>query len=275
MNDAGSDAQNDHSAPWVQCLKTYDVRFRVRRIRFILRRINELYRILDGAEPANRDWLNAAKAAFYKSIQDIERIGALSGLKSAHFLGDAASMPAPEQIDALMTDVAETLDLEGLDAAFDQSFVDIYNAAPDRKMADSLLDCYLSFSIFDVATLPLTQWRDLYELDEVRVDRISANDANSLDRGGARQILKGAELGSFGAFFSRTYRENDYLWGRLTGAERLIDIVLSAVPDQIAEAQVRKFKQRAFDAILEEERDHLKRIPDVLADIEKRVRAMI
>ena len=31
--------------------------------------------------------------------------------------------------------------------------------------------------------------------------------------------------GSFGAFFSRAYRENDYLWGRLHGAERLIDII--------------------------------------------------
>ncbi|MEM9880708.1 MAG: patatin-like protein [Pseudomonadota bacterium] len=274
MNDAGGEAQHDQSAPWVQCLKNYDVRFRIRRIRFILRRINELYRTLEGAQERNRAWLNEAKSVLYASIQRIEQAGALTGLKDAHVFGDVAAAPPPEHIDALMVQVSQGLNLDALDDAFDQSFVDVYNAAPDRKMADSLLDCYLSFSFFDVATLPLTQWRDLYELDEVRVDRISANDANSLDRGGARQILKGAELGSFGAFFSRTYRENDYLWGRLTGAERLIDIVLSAAPKQALDGQVRKFKQRIFEAILNEEQPYLERIPDVFEDIEKRVRAM-
>ena len=41
--------------------------------------------------------------------------------------------------------------------------------------------------------------------------------------------LKGVTLGHFGAFFSRQGRENDYLWGRLDTAERLI-VLLSTPP---------------------------------------------
>ena len=44
--------------------------------------------------------------------------------------------------------------------------------------------------------------------------------------------LKGLQFNSFGAFFSRAYRENDYLWGRLHGADRLIDITLSTLPNE-------------------------------------------
>ena len=40
--------------------------------------------------------------------------------------------------------------------------------------------------------------------------------------------LAGFEKMHFGAFFDRAGRENDYLWGRLDGAERLIGLVLGA-----------------------------------------------
>jgi hypothetical protein len=41
----------------------------------------------------------------------------------------------------------------------------------------------------------------------------------------AEKNLKGVTLGHFGAFFSRTGRENDYLWGRLDTTERLITLL--------------------------------------------------
>jgi hypothetical protein len=45
----------------------------------------------------------------------------------------------------------------------------------------------------------------------------------------AEKNLEGVTLGHFGAFFSRPGRENDYLWGRLDGIERLI-VLLSTPP---------------------------------------------
>src|SRR3546814_13646598 len=110
-----------------------------------------------------------------------------------------------------------------------------------------------------LATLPLLQGEGLDEFDPVKVDRIAPDDAATIRGGGAEATLKGIQFNSFGAFFSRTYRENDYLWGRLHGAERLIDILVSPLPQKLAlpPDRVLAFKRRAFRAILAAERPHL------------------
>src|SRR3546814_893417 len=79
------------------------------------------------------------------------------------------------------------------------------------------------------------------------------NDAQSIRGGGSHAALRGTELYNFGAFFSRAYRENDYLWGRLHGAERMVDLVCSTVDHDIETAQCMRFKREAFLAILDEE----------------------
>ena len=84
------------------------------------------------------------------------------------------------------------------------------------------------FPYYDVATLPLLRNESLTEFDPVKVDRISPDDARSI-REGTRATLRGIEFYNFGAFFSRAYRENDYLWGRLHGAERMVDLVCSTL----------------------------------------------
>ena len=61
--------------------------------------------------------------------------------------------------------------------------------------------------------------------------------------------LVGAEKGHFGAFLSRQGREQDYLWGRLDGAERFIGILL----DGADEADKKRWCNEAFRAILEED----------------------
>jgi len=80
--------------------------------------------------------------------------------------------------------------------------------------------------------------------------------------GGAAASLKGIEFNSFGAFFSRKYRENDYLWGRLHGAERLIDIIFSTAPPQTPDV-IDRFKFRMLSAILAEEETQLTAVSDL------------
>lgn len=274
--DAADGAQNNDEAPWIDFLRCYDVPYRVRRMRFMLRRVNDLYRTIDYDDELGSRWLNRSKAALYDIIHRYEsatKLEILSGAKEIFFPAEGQAGDA--RIDVYLSDVSDHLNLQVLDESFDALLVDLFNEAPTKDLATQLLDCYLGFAFFDVATLPMTQWRDLYELDNVLVDRISANDANSLDRGGAEQLLKGAEMGNFGAFFSRAYRENDYLWGRLTGAERLIDIVSSAVPEMANSLQLPKLKQQIFAAILREEEQHLNHIPDIFEDLRKRVASMI
>jgi len=126
---------------------------------------------------------------------------------------------------------------------------------------------YLGFPFVDVATLPLLQGEGLDEFDPIKVDRVSPDDARSIRSGGAAATLKGIQFNSFGAFFSRAYRENDYLWGRLHGAERMIDIVISTLPEasRLRAGRVAAIKRAAFRAILDEEEERLTHSPGLVA----------
>jgi hypothetical protein len=132
---------------------------------------------------------------------------------------------------------------------------------------------YLGYALYDIATLPLLQDEGFDEFDPVKVDRISPEDCNSIRKGGAVATLKGIEFNNFGAFFSRSYRENDYLWGRLHGAERLIDILVSSLPagHDFAENRVRAYKRLAFHAILDEEQDRLKYVQPLIASLRNEI----
>ena len=107
--------------------------------------------------------------------------------------------------------------------------------------------------------MPIAQLRDLDELDEVKVVRFSADDAVAIRSGGAQATLKGTAFGYFGGFFSRRYRENDYLWGRLHTADRLVDVIMQAAfaQDRDHGIDVDSIKQQLFSAILDAEVDHL------------------
>jgi len=122
-----------------------------------------------------------------------------------------------------------------------------------RELKRRMLLSYLGFPFYDVATLPLLQREGLEEFNPVKIDRISPEDARSIRDGGTAATLRGIEFYNFGAFFSRAYRENDYLWGRLHGAERMVDLIASTVPGGVAEPRMMIAKRNAFLAILEEE----------------------
>jgi len=132
-----------------------------------------------------------------------------------------------------------------------------------------VLEPYIGFSAWDVLTFSITSWRDLDEFNEIRVDRVSPDDAVSLRPGGTDACLKGQLFNHFGAFFSRSYRENDYLWGRLHAAERLIDIVIDAAKLEGAGAEINitKIKSDAFLAILKTEAQNLPRCATLIAEL--------
>ena len=101
-------------------------------------------------------------------------------------------------------------------------------------------------------------------------DCISPEDATAI-RKGVLETLKGIQLNSFGAFFSRSYRENDYLWGRLHGADRLFDIVISSSGIDPAEATA--LKRELLYAVLDEERPRLLHIPDLFETLQREIAA--
>ena len=85
------------------------------------------------------------------------------------------------------------------------------------------------------------------------------------------------EFYNFGAFFSRAYRENDYLWGRLHGAERMIDLVVSTLPAgaPFDIAELKDIKREAFLAILTEEEGRLMADPKLVPSIRAEVLAKV
>ena len=164
--------------------------------------------------------------------------------------------------------LAAALDLKTLDGDSDAALVALFAGPWPRALRRMLLSAYLGFPFFDIAMLPLLQGDGIDEFDEIKVDRLSPDDALSLRAAGGG-ALKGAQFNAFGAFFSRTYREHDYLWGRLHGAERMIDIVCSALPDDamLTAERLQVLKRRAFAAIVAAERPFLTNIEPLLDDV--------
>ena len=97
--------------------------------------------------------------------------------------------------------------------------------------------------------------------------------ALSIRPGGTHDTLRGVEFYNFGAFFSRAYRENDYLWGRLHGAERVIDLIASTLPEGtiMDPDELARLKQEAFLAVLDEEQGRLKADRSLVKGIRKEV----
>ena len=173
------------------------------------------------------------------------------------------------RIDRAIDRLAGDLDLVAADRAFDQLFADMAAKPGLGTVRDELILGYIGFAFWDVLTFSIADHRNLGDFDEIRVDRISPDDCHSIRTGGAAAMLKGIDFNHFAAFFSRRHRENDYLWGRLHAAERLIDILTDAARLEGAAMglDMRALKKRAFLAILATEERHLVNSADLFATL--------
>jgi patatin-related protein len=244
-------------------LRAHDLGFRERRLRLIARRLSREW--VDDPEIADAA-LESAREAIYRILalyferEGTERLGEDFAELAGRVMQDPGAV-----LDALATRRL----LPETDARAEAMLADALEAMP-RELRRRVLLTYLGFPFYDAATLALLQNEGLTEFDAVKVDRISPEDARSIRAGGTRATLRGTEFYNFGAFFSRAYRENDYLWGRLHGAERMIDLVASTV-EGFDEAELTAFKHRAFLAILDEEESRLTADPGLVEQIRKEV----
>jgi patatin-related protein len=247
---------------WVQLLRNADAHFRVRRLRFVIRSLNQFYaKDILGLDHRS---LDCSKQEFYAALADINQ--KLNIARSPEPVCRAAA--ALNNPGTAMTLLIEHFDLRHLDDLTDICVARALNQIADLNVRLELAQAFVGFAFFDIATFPMLQSLSLDEYDEIKVDRISPEDANAIRLGGARACLKGISFGSFGAFFSRAYRENDYLWGRLHGADRLIDIITSSLEPQLAATlPVSAIKRQIFESILAREQPQLTLIPDVFAQI--------
>ncbi|MCC6912333.1 MAG: patatin-like protein [Rhodospirillaceae bacterium] len=297
--------QSGEPPVWVKFLLRFDVKYRQRRVRFVVRAVNHLYtRLSDPAlEGLKTDRLDYVKAGLYDALALLQPMTArAAAIDGKHGLSRRTS----EAVKAVVRDIVKAMEAdpalavnstavaqkfepritETLDSLADEMALEADNARTDALLATlvrgagaipalpavaarELLEHYVGFAVWDVLTFSITNWRDLDEFDEIRVDRLSPDDSQTLRKGDASATLKGIQFHHFGAFFSLAYRQNDYLWGRLHAAERLIDIVLDAAKIEGAgeDIDVLALKASAFEAILRAEAKVLSECGDLISTL--------
>lgn len=241
-----SDPKAGASEAAVAFFRAHDIGFRIRRLRMLARRLS---RDWERDPEIPDDALDIARNEIYLILSHYYERDTLAALGSEF---PAVARRVFEDPSAVLDYMANVRLLPEVDDAAEDRLADALTKMP-KPLRRRMLLGYLGFPYYDVATLPLLRHEGLIEYDPVKVDRISPDDAQSIREGGARATLRGIEFYSFGAFFSRAYRENDYLWGRLHGAERMIDLVCSTLSTGLAPNDCQQFKRAAFEAVIEEE----------------------
>ena len=291
-------AAADNVPVWVRYLLAFDVKYRERRLHFLIEGQNRLYELIDHARYSGLDPLvvDRLKREFYARLDGLrgkERPDYYSGdvhrlvheiipeeptaEEVRHLHAHAATYVERhfDKLDRLIEQLAAEIKLDASTRDLDELLASL---EPKRWHPDARRDVfvnYLGFPFWDVLTFPMTSAREVGELNEILVDRISPQDARSLKGFEGIRSLKGIGFAHFAAFLSRSYRENDYLLGRLHAMDRLIDIVCdSAGPEAAAKIDVAGLKKRAFGRVLDAEERVLSDSSDLIADLRRCVAAI-
>ena len=83
----------------------------------------------------------------------------------------------------------------------------------------------------------------------VELIQVSAHTRNAFDeRATPEEKVAGVQLGHFGGFYKSSWRANDWMWGRLDGAYRLVQVLLA--PGPLREALLRRSEPAEVAATL-------------------------
>ena len=111
------------------------------------------------------------------------------------------------------------LEADGLETAFLNEIL---------EPGDPVLRRCLHFNSIDAHLFPIEWVSGLREKDAVQVFRVSPVDAQTgFSRRDSHEKTSGDSLAHFSAFFKRTWRSNDIMWGRLDGVCELIETLLT------------------------------------------------
>jgi hypothetical protein len=278
---------------WVKYLLTFDVKYRERRLHFMIEGQNRLYDMLDqerfaGLDPqvvdrlkrdfyGRLDALRRRDSAAYYSAEVRTLVAELfpavpSASEVRDLQGYAASFVEKnfDRIDRLIEQLGVEIDLGASTRDIDHLLASLDPSAWRPQARREVLVNYLGFPFWDVLTFPMTSAGEIGELNEILVDRISPHDARALSGFDGIDTLKGIGFSHFAAFLSRAYRENDYLLGRLHAVDRLIDIVCDCAGSECtAKLDVPALKRKAFTRVLDAEEKHLGESRELIAALRR------
>lgn len=273
-------------------LKPFDTPYRERRFMFILDGINKLY----GPDGPQRAEVDELKSTIWTELAKTQRApeNIATGLNLDDFITAAvefASAPSntpgarvlPPSLSALIDTLFDDYE-RGLQDLLPDDNTEIWTQFRDvveRAIAGSpdpstlaaplgggwtenhfrsLAARYLGFSKWDGILYPIMALSRIPQLTPIPVSQFSPLEAQTLRmRAAHRPKLWGATLAHFGAFLKPGYREADYLFGRLDGADlivRLLGETTGRSPDLDGVAAT------AMAAIHTAERPTLTRMPE-------------
>jgi patatin-related protein len=265
-------------------LRDSDMPYRERRLVFILARINELYDPEEGTPRPPVGDIDALKAKVWSMIAEI-REGTLAAVGLIKLGGalDFLRLSAREAVVGSPEEFARDEDNKRkLQLLFDQYADNVKSLSDDSaellttfrahtagwrsaEARDSLLNRYLGFALWDGMLFPTISLSELPQLSPIPVAQFSPLNATTLkaplDKGNVEAgKLKGIPVHHFAAFFQAEYRENDYLWGRLDGAELILRMLYGvakqhASQPKLAADEAPPHLKDALAAVLETEQD--------------------
>ncbi|MGA7489572.1 MAG: patatin-like protein [Xanthobacteraceae bacterium] len=286
----------EHLPAWVKYLLAFDVKYRERRLHFLIEGQNRLYQLLGQDRFAGltvtmvdrlkrefygrRDALRQRESAKYYSTEVRDMVADIfPSMPSAGEVKHLAvyartfvEQHAPK-LDQLIDRIADEIDLAASTRDLDDLLASLDPADWHPGARREVLVNYLGFPFWDVLTFPMMVARQIGEINEILIDRISPQDAHTLEGFDGVESLKGVGFSHFAAFLSRAYRENDYLLGRLHALDRLIDIVCDAagLDPRGAPIDILALKKRGFRRILDAEEKYLTHSSDLIAGLRRRI----
>lgn len=281
-------AGDEITPKWIAFLLAFDIGYRKRRLRFLIEGQNRLSQMLGSQELDGLDItsVDRLKRKFYECAEALERRETIACINATtcNLVEDIFRVgPSPaevreiskyaqsfvtrhkDRIDLLIEHLGSDIDLKSTTSEIDVLLAETERWPPLAK--HEVFVNYLGFPFWDIVTFPVMPWREAGEFNEIRIDRIAAQDAVGINRLGAFR-LQGTAFNQSAAFLSRAYRENDYLLGRLHALDRLIDIVSEAAgPGSQTPVAIAAIKKRGFLRILDVEERHLPACGKLIAEL--------
>ncbi|MCF8473471.1 MAG: patatin-like protein [Emcibacter sp.] len=286
--------KNDSANPlpsWGYFLTKFDIKYQRRRLLFVIKDLNTLY----AKYPSMAHVFDDLKRSLYDILdhisdcedptfvpedlkETIQRI--FCPLCDIDINDDTPQSIIDNILDNHTKDIISVLDklsdilnLDQYKLAGDKLIASQYLKGWENNLAKTLAIGYIGFAFWDVATFSIAGSKEHGEFNEIKIYRISPKDSSILHDKDDDMPLRGIAMGGFGAFFSRTDRENDYLWGRLNSAERIIDLLYNQAKISQLEHKLDlvALKKRAFLAILDVEKDYLHEIPEIIENLRNKI----
>jgi len=254
----------------IQLLRAFDIPFRLRRVRALVRFINIRYdkatdrRPLDTSKRLLADIVHKYEATLDDPETDRAWIDAVTRIMIDTpvenilnaLIGDPATLV--REHGAVLDDVFHTLSSRFIDIGteLNDRLSEAIMTLPEEMRYDAARELVV-FPFHDISLFPLMDAAGISDLIKIYTLRISLYDAEIA--GKRSEPLESAGMGAFEGFLDRELRQIDLLYGRLNGAERIIEIMIKSAAENPKSAAIedlrRRYTRLAAEQILAETDD--------------------